>query len=84
MPKKYLALVKWIGGVDDKKYTSGVPVEFIKNFNLDSYFNDDFDPSESYVVEWRESSKVPKGGWKCYDCHVIAVSGKSFQSLTFL
>ena len=37
MPKKLLALVKWVGGDDDRKYTVGVPVEWIKSFNYEEY-----------------------------------------------
>lgn len=75
MTKKYFALTKWIGGSDDKKYTVGVPVDWIINFDIDEYQKDNHDPAESYVVEWRDTPKPPKGGWKCYDCHVILVSG---------
>lgn len=73
--KKYFALVKWIGGEDDKKYTPGIDINHIKNFNYEQFINDDEDPDKIYVVEWHDSVKEPLGGWTCYSAQVIAVSG---------
>ncbi|XP_044582144.1 uncharacterized protein LOC123263417 [Cotesia glomerata] len=73
--KKMFALVKWIGGDDDKKYTVGIDVEHIKNFDYDKFNSDDEDPDKIYVVEWHESKKEPLGGWICFSAQIIAVSG---------
>jgi hypothetical protein len=71
------ALVKWIGGTDDKTYTSGIPTDWIIGFKSADYMNDDHDVTESYVVEWRDTKRKPSGGWKCYDCHIVLVSGNT-------
>lgn len=39
MSKKLFALVKWVGGEDDRNYTVGVPIEWIKSFNYDEYLS---------------------------------------------
>lgn len=75
MAPPLLALVKWIGGADDKKYTSGIPVEWIKGFDYDDFRSSNFDPTLSYVIEWHEG-KEPRGGWPVYDGYVIEVSSK--------
>ncbi|XP_057329053.1 uncharacterized protein LOC130669920 [Microplitis mediator] len=77
---KFLALVKWVGGVDDKKYTSGIQLEHIKNFEYEKFQNDELDPDKVYVVKWHDTTKEPLGGWICYNAKVIAVS-KSIATL---
>lgn len=71
------ALVKWIGGDDDNKYTVGIDVEHIKNFDYDKFNSDDEDHDKIYVVEWHESKKEPLGGWICFSAQIIAVSGNN-------
>ncbi|KAH0563770.1 hypothetical protein KQX54_006207, partial [Cotesia glomerata] len=72
--KKYWALVRWVGGSDDKKYTVGIDVDHIKNFDYNQFLMDELDPEEVYVVEWRDKPKPPLGGWLCYHARVIAIS----------
>lgn len=83
--KKLYALVQWVGGDDDGKYSTDIPVEFIKQFdyeefqrNLENSVDDD---DFSYVVEWRDKRKQPKGGWKAYNCVLKKVSCKQFYFL---
>ncbi|KAF7997441.1 hypothetical protein HCN44_006012 [Aphidius gifuensis] len=70
--KKYYALIKWI---EDKSYTEGIPIEWIKDFDRDKFLSGE-DTSESYIVEWRESKKEPELGWPVYDAYVIMISDK--------
>lgn len=72
------ALVRWIGGEDDKNYTPGIPIDWIKGFNVNDLKSKGFDESASYVVEWH-TSKKPPGGWLVYDAYVIEVSS-TFES----
>ncbi|KAH0549687.1 hypothetical protein KQX54_012501 [Cotesia glomerata] len=68
------ALIKWVGGEDDKKMTAGININHIKNFNCEQFLNDDLDPDKVYVIEWRDTKKMPLGGWNCYLGKVLAVS----------
>ncbi|KAH0552480.1 uncharacterized protein LOC123270080 [Cotesia glomerata] len=70
-----LALVKWVGGVDDKKYTTGINVAHIKNFNEKKFLNDEEDPEKVYIVEWHDGPE-PLRCWICYNARVIAISKK--------
>ncbi|XP_015123524.1 uncharacterized protein LOC107045704 [Diachasma alloeum] len=70
MPKLY-ANVKWIGGDDHDKVTVGIPTEWILNFNYEEFLSENFDPDESFVIEWRESGKKPPGGWPVFDGLVL-------------
>ncbi|XP_044582941.1 uncharacterized protein LOC123263959 [Cotesia glomerata] len=72
--KKYWALVKWVGGVDDKTYTVGIDTQHIKNFNYEEFTSEEEDPEKIYVIEWHDQSKEPPGDWICYQARVIAVS----------
>ncbi|XP_044579439.1 uncharacterized protein LOC123261728 isoform X2 [Cotesia glomerata] len=72
---EFLALVKWVGGVDDKKYTTGINVAHIKNFDEKKFLNGEEDPEKVYVVEWHDGPE-PLGGWICYNARVIAISKK--------
>ncbi|KAH0533811.1 hypothetical protein KQX54_001884 [Cotesia glomerata] len=78
--KPKLALIQWIGGKYDQTYTAGVPVDWILDFDANTF--DPTNEDESFVVEWRESKtgKIPKRGWKFYDAKVIRVS-RSIKSL---
>ncbi|KAH0548504.1 hypothetical protein KQX54_002180 [Cotesia glomerata] len=69
-----MALVKWVGGEDDKKYTAGIMIDHIKNFDYEKFNNDEEDPDTVYVVEWHDTPKEPLGGWLCYNAKVIFVS----------
>jgi len=74
MSKKQLhALIKWI---EDDTYTPGVPIEWIKYFDYDSYLSGNYDLTRSVPIEWRNMKKEPRGGWPCYDGLVIDASGK--------
>lgn len=83
------ALVKWLGGVDHGKYTANVPIEWIKDFDLDTFSEEEAaeDSDISYVIEWREGRKKPRGGWKVFDGYVKAVNGMfclvSFEFIIF-
>ncbi|KAH0567823.1 hypothetical protein KQX54_014495 [Cotesia glomerata] len=69
------ALVKWVGGKDDEKYTVGIDVTHIKNFDSKAFLLDDSDPEKVYVIEWRTpKTKEPLGGWPCYHALVISIS----------
>lgn len=81
--KKLYALVKFVSGDDAKKYSVGIPVEMIKDFDVDVFLAGDYDASEVFCVEWREKKKKPKQGWPLYDVNVIHVSGKANQILLF-
>ncbi|CAG5100594.1 Protein of unknown function [Cotesia congregata] len=69
MENKIFALLRWVGG----EYRD-VPVEWIKDFNVESFDSENEDPDLSYVVEWRVKNKMPKKGWPCADAQVVAVS----------
>ena len=76
MSKKQLyALIKWI---EDDTYTPGVPIEWIKFFNYDSYLSGKYS-TQSVPVEWRDTRKEPRGGWPCYDGLIVKVSGKFYN-----
>lgn len=74
---KWWALVKWVGGDDDKTMTVGINVRHIKDFDLDKFHQENHDPLTVYVVEWHDTKKMPLGGWKCYHAMIIDVSSKN-------
>ncbi|XP_011872506.1 PREDICTED: uncharacterized protein LOC105564612, partial [Vollenhovia emeryi] len=71
--KQQYALIKWI---EDDTYTLGVPIDWIKYFEYDTFISGNYDLSRSVPIEWRNTRKEPHGGWPCYDGLIIAVSGK--------
>lgn len=75
MSSELLSLLKWIGGSDAGKYTVGIPVSWIKNFDVNEW-EQGSDDDETYVIEWRNTIKEPPGGWKCYDAIVVDISSK--------
>lgn len=79
MSKKYLALVKWTSGKDTGKYTVGIDVTHIKQFNVPDFQNAKFDPKKIWTVEWHDVKNEPLGGWVCYPAMVIQVSGTKFK-----
>lgn len=74
--KPILALLQWIGGEFDGALTVGVPIDWVLNFDHDTFDPDDED--NSYVVEWRETknNKKPKKGYNLYDARVLKISRK--------
>lgn len=66
-----------MGGADDGSYTPGVDIAWIKNFDYNEFEKSNGNDVDdiSYVVEWRDQSNEPLGGWNVYDGLVIAVSG---------
>ncbi|CAD6208594.1 GSCOCG00010578001-RA-CDS [Cotesia congregata] len=60
--------------------TAEIDVRHIKDFNLDSYFEENHDPQTVYVVEWHDTIKMPLGGWNFYKAMVGDVS-KSIKTL---
>lgn len=66
-------LIQWI---EDSTYTAGIPVEWIKYFDYDTYVSGDYDINHSFPIECRETKKEPHGGWPCYDGVIIDISGK--------
>ncbi|KAK3907151.1 Lysophospholipase 1 [Frankliniella fusca] len=67
--QSYYALVRWLSGQCAGTLTHNVSVSWILNFD-----KDDFDPWESFTVEWRKPP-MPRGGqWPLYDCLVLEVS----------
>lgn len=83
---KMLSLLKWTQGEDKGLYTIGIKTEWIKNFNDDDFKNEKYDPDKKFAVEWRDSKKMPLGGWKCYMAQVIHISGKQniFPNWSFI
>ncbi|KAH0561184.1 hypothetical protein KQX54_014174 [Cotesia glomerata] len=77
MSDELLALVKWIGGKDDGQFTVGIPVMWIKDFDLNVFDPESEDSDTSYVVEWRVGKKKP---WLYFDAQVIVIS----KNLEFL
>lgn len=75
MGKKLFALVKWCGTEDDGKFTSGVPLDWVKTFDYQRYKEEGLDITELQAIEWREGRKRPVGGWPVYDGFVVQVSG---------
>lgn len=72
-----LALVKWLSGKDKGKFTAGVPVDWLRDFDKATWLsNKEKDEEESYICEWRDAKKEPAGGWDVHDAQVIEVSGK--------
>lgn len=67
---KIKALVKWIGGKFDRTYTPDVLIEWISDFDLNTFDQDDEDIS--YIVEWREKTQT---NHPVYDVKIIIVSG---------
>ncbi|CAG5075423.1 Protein of unknown function [Cotesia congregata] len=84
MENKIFALLRWVGGEYRGTYTSDVPVEWIKDFDVESFDSENEDPDLSYVVEWRVKNKMPKKGWPCADAQVVAVSGNVLKNMTRL
>lgn len=78
MPEKpkLLCTVKWVSGADKGKYTVGMLVDWILNFNLEEWRSENRDPEVSYIIEWRKPPKKPAKGWICYDGLIIDVSSK--------
>lgn len=74
MTDEYYALVKWIGGPDDRLYSAGVPVAWIKDLNIATFDLENEDPDTSYVVEWRRGRKSSTNEWNHFDAQVIEVS----------
>lgn len=70
MPKGYMALVKWVGGKFDNTYTSGIPIDWIENFDRKKFTHDAHD--KAYDLEWRVG-KLNK--WKKHRVNVILISG---------
>ena len=81
---KLFALLKWVSGEDKGKYTAGIPIEWIQDFNYETYQDETPDPDYSYVIEWRDTRKKPKGGWKCYDAVVVTVNGMIYKNSIFV
>lgn len=84
--KPKFALVQWIGGDYDKTYTAGVPVDWILDFDINTFNPEKETEDHYYNIEWRKSNsgKIPKCGWKFYDAKVIRVSRKcSFHNSDF-
>ncbi|KAH0546699.1 hypothetical protein KQX54_013832 [Cotesia glomerata] len=77
---RWWALVKWIGGEDDKKMTSGIDIRHIKDFDVNNFLDENHDPKTVYVIEWRDTVKEPLGGWKCYNA-IIVDSSQNIQVL---
>lgn len=73
--EKMLSLLKWTQGEDKGTYTVGIPIEWIKRFNIDDFRNEKYDPQKEFAVEWRDQKKEPCGGWNCFLAQVIHVSG---------
>ncbi|CAG5085142.1 Protein of unknown function [Cotesia congregata] len=71
---RWWALVKWIGGEDDKKMTSGIDIRHIKDFDVNNFLDENHDPKTVYVIEWRDTVKEPLGGWKCYNAIIVDIS----------
>lgn len=70
-PKEFYALIKW---VSDGTYTP-LPLSYVKAFDVDEFLRTNwFDPEESFAVEWRNKTKKPKRGWRCYVGFVVAIS----------
>lgn len=73
--KQIYALVKWIE--DDTSGYIGIPVEWIKYFDLNKFISGEYDKERSISIECREKNKKePSGGWPCYDGLIIDVSSK--------
>lgn len=52
------ALVRWVSGEDKGKFSTNVPVEWIRDFNGSV----DDDEDESYLIEWRVGKKPGPAG----------------------
>lgn len=63
---KLYALVKWVSGEDKEKFTVGIPVDWIINFDYEEFKKENYDPDCTYVIQWRKSVKEPPGGWLCF------------------
>ena len=57
-----------------KKMTAGINVKHIKEFDYQQFLREDVLPDKVYVIEWRDTKKMPLGGWNCYHGMVLAVS----------
>ncbi|KAH0555465.1 hypothetical protein KQX54_019133 [Cotesia glomerata] len=71
---RWWALVKWIGGEDDKKMTSGIVIRHIKDFDVNNFLDENHDPKTVYVIEWRDTVKEPLCDWKCYNAIIVDIS----------
>ncbi|KAF7996072.1 hypothetical protein HCN44_009908 [Aphidius gifuensis] len=49
-------------------------VNCIKKFDDKKFINDQYDPEQPFVIEWRDSARKPLGGWLLYEAHIIAIS----------
>lgn len=76
MAREIFALVKWTKGEDSGLYTVGMLVDHIKNFDYIKFQNDEYDPGQTFAVEWHDTPKEPLGGWKVFEARIIAVSRK--------
>ena len=71
--------MKWSSGQDKGKYTPGVPIEWLRDFEKSEWVQlKQKGEAESYLCEWREGKNEPAGGWPVYDAEVIEVSSKYF------
>lgn len=51
-------------------YTAVVPVEWIFSLNPETFYPDNDDDDESYVIEW-QYGKQPKDGWQHFNARVL-------------
>ncbi|KAF7994321.1 hypothetical protein HCN44_003411 [Aphidius gifuensis] len=49
-------------------------VNCIKKFDYKKFKNDEYDPEQTFAIEWRDSVRKPLGGWLLYEAIIIAVS----------
>ncbi|KAH0546535.1 uncharacterized protein LOC123273769 [Cotesia glomerata] len=71
--KKIFALVQWVGGKFDKTYTPGIPIEWIRDFDVKNF--SPLEDEETYLIEWRHNKPIrPKNGWKIFDARVLKIS----------
>lgn len=73
MASEKTVLIKWVGGKDDQKFTSGIPTDWIKGIDQAAT---QFHVGKKVVVEWRNPKKKPAGGYPCYDGVVMATGSK--------
>ncbi|KAF7996078.1 hypothetical protein HCN44_009916 [Aphidius gifuensis] len=66
MAEKLYALVKWTNGEDIGKFTVGINVNHIKQFNVKEFKNGKTNPGKIWTIEWHATKDKPLGGWNCY------------------
>ncbi|KAF7997656.1 hypothetical protein HCN44_008829 [Aphidius gifuensis] len=75
--KQLYVLVEWVKPENPKTNTPGIPIEWVKDYDVQKYEQTGLvDSEESHLIEWRDTSikKKHERGWPVYNGVIKAIS----------